>query len=70
MMMRPSCFLAALAVGSTPSVGVGDPLPIDQPGFEQVGKWKRADTGGKAGNILHRSSASLDDLVDEVLDGG
>ncbi|MGB1130165.1 MAG: GDSL-type esterase/lipase family protein, partial [Haloferula sp.] len=69
-MMRPSCFLAALAVGSTLSVGVGDPLPIDQPGFEQVGKWKRADTGGKAGNILHRSSASLDDLVDKVPDGG
>ena len=49
---------------------VGVPVAIDEPGFESVGKWKRSDTGGEAGNILQVSSASIAEVVDPVPDGG
>lgn len=61
---------AMLVAGLFAMAANGESVPIDQPGFEAVGKWKRSDTGGPAENIHHLPSNSLGALVDEIPDGG
>lgn len=68
--MRVSWQLAICVACLFAGMAKGERIPIDHPGFEAVGKWKRSDTGGPAENIHHLPSNSLGTLVDEIPHGG
>ena len=68
--MTPPCRLLSASIAgcillSSATNGQGTRLPVDQPGFEAAGKWKRSDTGAEAKNIIGYQDAKLAGLVDK-----